>query len=156
MDKLYIMSTRGLDKTGFHMFPHGKVNRLGNYIGQELIGLSVIDPLSKREIPIVANSAIDDSITHILPICPSLVPADFKLSEVGEIDRGPCVGYDGKIISRNGNIHGLSLFQNASEGILLELSTQQTILDYTEEASVVWYKHKSQKDPIYMTYTCMS
>lgn len=150
-DKIYIMSSRGLDSEGAQMFHHGKINKITSHIGQDLIGATLIDPITGKELPIIGNTEIEDSISHILPLCPSTNPADFRFSEKLEVDRSPCVDFNGKLLTSNPKLAGLSLFQTATEGMLLELASKGQVLQYTNESPMIWFRHKQLKDPVFLT-----
>jgi valyl-tRNA synthetase len=144
------MATRSLDNCSKTMFAHGKVQKVANYIGEQLIGMDVQDPLTGNEIPVVALEDSEATVSCISPISPSTNPRDFVLAEKIGLDRSPCTNLTGKIVSQNERINGLTLFGTANDGVVMELAAHEKIAKYSEELNSVYYRHKEIKDQLIM------
>lgn len=144
------MATRVLDNYAKTLFAHGKIQKVANYIGEQLIGMEVQDPLTGNSIPVVNLEDSEASVTCIAPICPSTNPRDFILAEKIGLNRSPCTNIAGKIISPNERLDGLTALETASDAVVMELAAHEKIGKYSEELSSVYYRHKELKDPLLM------
>lgn len=144
------MATRSLDNYKGTLFAHGKVQKVANYIGEQLVGVEVLDPLTGREIPVVATEDSEDTNTFIRTICPSTNPRDFILAEKLGLDKSPCTNVQGKIMSPNKRIDNLTVHETASDGVVLELAAQEKIGQYSEELHSAYYISKKTQEILAM------
>jgi hypothetical protein len=148
--KKYMMASQTFDKYATAFFPHGKVSKLEVILGESLVNFSVLDPVTMNAIPIIMDDSITDSITFIAPHSPSTNITDFKLSEEANLDRSPGITPQGRLLSANAKIDQLSLFETATEGLLLYLSSIDKIINYKEDWKSQVYRHHTEKDRLLM------
>lgn len=145
-----MMASQTFDKYAAAFFPHGKVSKLEILLGEALVDFSVLDPITMNSIPIIMDDSITESITFIAPHSPSTNITDFKLSEEVSLDRSPGITTQGKLLSPNEKVDKLTLFETATEGILLYLSSIDKIINYSEEWKTQIYRHHTEKDRLLM------
>lgn len=150
--KPFLMATRSIDSFKATLFAHGKVQKVANYIGEQLIGMEVIDPLTGEEIPVVGTEDSEETSTYIRAICPSSNPRDFIIAEKLGLNKSPCTSVFGKILSSNPRISDLSIHDTASDGVVLELAAQERIGKFSEELHSAHYLHKHTKEQLTMMY----
>ena len=148
--KPFLMATRSLDNYSPTLFAHGKIQKVANYIGEQLIGLMLQDPLTQREIPVVAYEDSEATSTCISPICPSANPRDFIIAEKLGLDRSPCTNLAGKLISKNERINDLTVLETASDAVVMELAAHEKVGKFSEEFSSVYHRHKDSKERLLM------
>lgn len=141
-----IMAARTVDKLAPMLFYEGKHRKVSAYMGSQLIGILVTDPLSGAQIPVIADESIQESYSSIIPICPSIYPAHFKLSEEFGLSRNPAVSIEGKVFAKgNPDLDGLPLFKTASEGVIYSLVEKKAIADKSTEHETLIYRRTTDK-----------
>ncbi len=91
---------------------------------KNLIGQKVILPLVKREITIIADSAVDMKFgTGAVKVTPAHDPVDYELGEKYGLEKISVIGFDGKMTSEAGEYEGLSV-KDARELIIKNLKKQ--------------------------------
>lgn len=146
------MATRTLENYSKTLFAHGKIQKVANYIGEQLIGMDVQDPLTGQEIPVIASDDSEASATCINMISPSTNPRDFIVAEKFGLERAPCTTLEGRIVSKNERVNGLTVGGTADDGIIMELAAHGKVGNYSEEFNSVFYRHKDLKDSLLMMY----
>lgn len=144
--KPLVIATRTIEKLAPMLFYEGKYRKVANYMGSQLVGVMVTDPLSGEKIPIIADETVGESYTSIIPFCPSIYPAHFKLSEEYNLSRNPVVSIEGKIMARqNPDLDGLPLYKTASEAVIYLLVAKKAIADKSVEHETLLYRRKTDK-----------
>ncbi|RLC37622.1 valine--tRNA ligase [candidate division Kazan bacterium] len=89
---------------------------------KNLIGKTLILPLVGREIPIVADDAVDPKFgTGAVKVTPAHDPTDFEIGERHKLDAPIVVGQDAKMTNRAGKYAGLKVL-DARKKILEDLN----------------------------------
>lgn len=74
---------------------------------KNLIGQKVILPLLNREIPIIADEAVDPEFgTGAVKVTPAHDPTDFEIGQRHHLETIPVIGFDGKLTEAAGPYHG--------------------------------------------------
>ncbi len=101
---------------------------------QKLIGKKVPLPLTKRQIPIITDEAVDLEFgTGALKITPAHDELDFEIGERHQLEKLACFGPDGKLTKLTGKYAGLSVIE-AREKVVQDLEKQgfiEKVEDYT-------------------------
>jgi len=100
---------------------------------KDMIGERVMVPLTKREIPIVADEAVDKEFgTGAVKVTPAHDPNDFEIGQRHDLPNITVIGFDGKMTEvTGGNFAGLTA-EEARVRILTELESEE-FLKHTEE-----------------------
>ncbi len=94
---------------------------------KNLVGKTVILPIIKREIKIIADDAIDQKFgTGAVKVTPAHDPTDFEIGQRHNLERIQIIGFDGKIIPEIQDYAGLKA-EEAREKIIQDLQTQGLI-----------------------------
>lgn len=100
---------------------------------QKLIGKKVPLPLTKRQIPVITDEAVDLEFgTGALKITPAHDELDFEIGERHQLEKLACVGPDGKLTKLAGKYAGL-VVAKAREKVVQDLEKQgfiEKIEDY--------------------------
>ena len=89
-----------------------------------LIGQKLRVPLTGREIPIIADSAVDASFgTGAVKVTPAHDPTDFEIGERHHLEHIVVIGFDGKMTEKAGTYAGLDRF-DARKKIVEDLESQ--------------------------------
>ncbi len=101
---------------------------------KDLIGKKVILPLMDREIPVVADEAVDPEFgTGAVKVTPAHDPADFEIGQRHGLPQVQVIGEDGRMTEQAGKYAGLDRYE-ARERIvedLKQLGLLEKIEDYT-------------------------
>ena len=120
-DSIVIATTRPetlLGDTAVAVHPNDK--KLAKYIGK-----TVRLPLTKREIPVIADDMVDRKFgTGAVKITPAHDPNDFEVGERHDLPLISVIGHDGLMTAEAGeNYRGLS-FEQARKKVVLDLTAQ--------------------------------
>ena len=103
-----------LGDTAVAVNPHDK--RYKNQVGKK-----VILPLMNREIPIIAEKAVDPEFgTGAVKVTPAHDPVDFEIGQKHKLGSVKVIGFDGKMTSEAGTYVGLTV-KVAREKVLADL-----------------------------------
>ena len=95
---------------------------------KHLIGMTVQVPVVHREIPIVADDAIDMSFgTGAVKVTPGHDPLDFEIGERHNLPVISVIGFDGKISGEASTQFAGSTVQSAREGIVNMLEAEELL-----------------------------
>ncbi len=95
------------------------------------IGKTLKLPLMNREIPVIADDAVESSFgTGAVKITPAHDPNDFEIGERHKLPHDVVIGFDGKMTARAGSYAGLDRFE-ARKKIVADLEAQG-LLEKTE------------------------
>ena len=99
---------------------------------KSLVGKRVKLPLVNREIPIIADAAVEASFgTGAVKVTPAHDPTDFEIGERHKLPHEVVIGFDGKMTPRAGIYAGLDRFE-ARKRIVADLEAQE-LLEKTED-----------------------
>ena len=91
---------------------------------QHLVGQTTPLPLTKRQIPIIADKAVDPKFgTGALKITPAHDQCDFEIGERHHLEKLTVIGPDGRLTKLAGKYAGLSV-EKAREEVVKDLSEQ--------------------------------
>lgn len=104
---------------------------------KKLIGTRVMIPIIEREIPIVADDAIDPTFgTGAVKVTPAHDPTDFEIGERHQLPRIKVIGADGKLTPEMpADLRGLDVLE-ARKKLLIQLESHEAIRkteDYTHQ-----------------------
>jgi valyl-tRNA synthetase len=98
----------------------------------QLIGRIAILPVMKREIPIIADEAVDASFgTGAVKVTPAHDPTDFEIGQRHNLPRVQVIGFDGKMTAEAGPYAGQDRFEARKN--LVEQLTQLGLVVKTED-----------------------
>ncbi|OYW84022.1 valine--tRNA ligase, partial [Candidatus Saccharibacteria bacterium 32-49-10] len=102
---------------------------------KEFIGMTVMVPIVKREIPIIADEAVDPSFgTGAVKVTPAHDPTDYEIGKRHSLPMINVIGTDGKMSRAAGSFEGLTPLE-ARDRIIQELETEDEFYkgskDYT-------------------------
>src|SRR5262249_49987642 len=91
---------------------------------KDLIGRKIKLPLTEREIPIVADTAVDQTFgSGAVKVTPSHDPVDFEIAERAKLPHIVVIGFDGKMTQEAGaKFQGLDRF-DARKKVVEELES---------------------------------
>jgi valyl-tRNA synthetase len=115
-----------------------------------LIGKTVILPIVKRKIPIIADDSVDIKFgTGAVKITPSHDFNDFEISKKHKLHHPPVIGFDGKIINTKTRYDGMETKQ-AREEIVKDLQNQGLLTNVKSHNIVVkaCYRCGSTLEPL--------
>ncbi|QQG43738.1 MAG: valine--tRNA ligase [Candidatus Daviesbacteria bacterium] len=108
---------------------------------KHLISKKVRLPLTDREIPIIADDAIDTELgTGAEKVTPAHDPADFELGQKHHLDQISVINFDGTMAQNTGKYAGTTL-KEARQAILEDLEAQglvEKIADYSHRVAVCY------------------
>ncbi len=104
---------------------------------KKFIGSRVLLPMLEREIPVIADDAIDPTFgTGAVKVTPAHDPTDFEIGERHDLPRIKVIGSDGKLTTdMPSDFRGLSAL-DARQKILIQLESREAIRkteDYTHQ-----------------------
>ena len=110
---------------------------------KNLIGSKVQVPLVEREIPIVADEAIDPTFgTGAVKVTPAHDPTDFEIGERHALQRISVIGHDGLMTDQTPTgFHGLTAL-DARKKILIQLESHELMRGETDYAHQVGHCYK--------------
>ncbi len=114
---------------------------------RHLIGKSITLPLVGREIPIIADEAVDlDFGTGALKVTPAHDPADFEIGQRHDLESVTVIGLDGRMTAEAGEFAGLD--RSDARAAVLEaldkLGLLEAELPYTQSIAIC----DRSKDPV--------
>lgn len=110
---------------------------------KDLIGTTVLLPLSHREIPIIADDYVDpDFGTGAVKITPAHDPSDFEVGKRHDLRRIQVIGFDGKMMDVPERFEGLDV-EDARKETLKALEEQGLVRKEEVIEHTVGYDYKS-------------
>jgi valyl-tRNA synthetase len=104
---------------------------------QGLAGKKLLLPLMNREIPLVADAAVDASFgTGAVKVTPSHDATDFEIGERHNLPHEMVIGFDGKMTARAGRFAGLSV-KECREKVVAELEAQNLLVKVEDHRHAV-------------------
>lgn len=120
---------------------------------KKLVGTRVLEPITEREIPIIADEYVDPQYgTGVVKITPSHDPNDFEVGERHNLRGIQVIDFDGTMINVPSEIEGLTV-EEARKKTLAILEAEGFIRGKTTIEHVVGYDYKSGLpiEPLVMT-----
>lgn len=117
---------------------------------KKYIGKSVILPLINREIPIVADDAVDITFgTGAVKVTPSHDPTDFEIAARHKLPHRVVIDFHGKMTEEAGKYAGLDRYE-ARKQILLDIEAQELLLETVDHPHSVGtcYRCNSVIEPL--------
>lgn len=110
---------------------------------KDLIGMSVLLPIVKREIPIIADDYVDINFgTGALKITPAHDPNDFEIGQRHQLETRQVIGFDGKMTNVPGAFAGLTP-DEARKKVIEVLKVEGYLLGEESIKHVVGFDYKS-------------
>lgn len=110
---------------------------------QKLIGKTVVLPLAKREIPIIADDYVDMSFgTGALKITPAHDPNDFEIGQRHQLETRQVIGFDGKMQNVPDEFVGLTV-EEARHKVIESLQNEGSLVGEEKIKHVVGFDYKS-------------
>lgn len=110
---------------------------------KDLIGMSVLLPIVKREIPIIADDYVDINFgTGALKITPAHDPNDFEIGQRHQLETRQVIGFDGKMINVPGAFADLTP-EEARKKVIEVLKVEGHLLGEEPIKHVVGFDYKS-------------
>ncbi|MDO4870569.1 MAG: valine--tRNA ligase [Candidatus Saccharibacteria bacterium] len=110
---------------------------------KELIGKTVMLPLAKREIPIIADDYVDMNFgTGALKITPAHDPNDFEIGQRHNLETRQVIGFDGKMQNVPDEFKGLTV-DEARRKVIETLREEEILLGEEKIKHVVGFDYKS-------------
>lgn len=110
---------------------------------KDLIGMTVQVPLSKREVPIVADSAIDPKFgTGAVKITPAHDPLDFEISQRHNLPIINVIGHDGRMTAETGTQFAGLEIEAARKRVVDSLQVDEQIRKVEEHKHMVGHCYK--------------
>ncbi len=110
---------------------------------KHLIGTRVLLPLTDREIPIIADDAVDPSYgTGAVKITPAHDPNDFEMGQRHNLEKIQVIDFDGKMINVPSQFMGLDV-DTARKRTLAALQAEDLLRDEQPIVHTVGYDYKS-------------
>jgi len=119
---------------------------------QHLIGEYVIEPITKREIPIISDYRVEkDFGSGILKITPAHDPLDFEISKDHHLNPRQIIDFNGRLNNLAGPLNGLKIFE-AREKVIEILKNQNNLEKIEEITHTVGHCYKCQSpiEPLLM------
>jgi len=109
---------------------------------KKLIGKTLILPLTGREIPVVADEAVDRTFgTGAVKVTPAHDSADFEIAARHGLPHKVVIGFDGKMTKEAGKYAGLDRYE-ARKQVLLDLETQGLLLETVDHPHSVGHCYR--------------
>ena len=110
---------------------------------KDLIGMSVLLPIVKREIPIIADDYVDINFgTGALKITPAHDPNDFEIGQRHQLETRQVIGFDGKMTNVPGAFADLTP-EEARKKVIEVLKVEGYLLGEESIKHVVGFDYKS-------------
>lgn len=110
---------------------------------KDLIGMSVLLPIVKREIPIIADDYVDINFgTGALKITPAHDANDFEIGQRHQLETRQVIGFDGKMTNVPGSFQGLTP-DEARKKVIEALKAEGRLLGEETIKHVVGFDYKS-------------
>ncbi len=110
---------------------------------KDLIGMSVLLPIVKREIPIIADDYVDMNFgTGALKITPAHDANDFEIGQRHQLETRQVIGFDGKMQNVPGSFVGLTA-DEARKKVIEALKADGSLLGEEKIKHVVGFDYKS-------------
>jgi len=117
---------------------------------QPFIGKKLKLPLMNREIPVIADEAVESAFgTGAVKVTPAHDPTDFEIGERHKLPHVDVIGFDGKMTAEAGVYAGLDRFE-ARKRIVVDLEAQG-LLEKTEDyrlSAAVCYRCQTIIEPL--------
>jgi len=110
---------------------------------KDLIGTRVLLPLTEKEIPIIADDAVDPTYgTGAVKVTPAHDPNDFEIGNRHDLPRIQVIDFDGKMINVPSEFFGIDV-DEARKRVLAALKAQELLRGEETIEHVVGYDYKS-------------
>ncbi len=104
---------------------------------KNLVGQTVVLPVSKRKVPVIADSYVDMKFgTGAVKVTPNHDFNDFEIAKKHKLYSPPIIGFNGKIQNTNTDYDGLKVLA-AREKILNDLTAQNLLVETKKHNMVV-------------------
>lgn len=110
---------------------------------KDLIGTRVLLPLTEKEIPIIADDAVNPTYgTGAVKVTPAHDPNDFEIGNRHDLPRIQVIDFDGKMINVPSEFFGIDV-DEARKRVLAALKAQELLRGEETIEHVVGYDYKS-------------